>query len=162
MEISLRQFELSDVGDFLQWAGDDEVTKYLRWNTFTSEEEATEFLKGVMASHPWYRAICVGAHIVGSVSVSPGSGIDARRGEIAYAIKAQFWGMGIATQAVEMAVKQASAELRFLDRIEGFVFVENTASQRVLDKAGFHKEGILNKFFFVKGESKDIVVYSVI
>ena len=42
------------------------------------------------------------------------------------------------------------------------MFVENEASQRVLEKAGFQREGVLKKFFFVKGESMDIVIFSVV
>ncbi|CAN1167997.1 Uncharacterized N-acetyltransferase YoaA [Linum perenne] len=49
-----------------------------------------------------------------------------------------------------------------LDRVEGLVFLENKASQKVLEKAGFEKEGILKKYFFVKGQSIDIVVYRVV
>lgn len=49
-----------------------------------------------------------------------------------------------------------------MDRVEGLVFEENKASQRVLEKAGFVREGVLRKYFFVKGKSRDIVVYSIV
>ena len=38
--ISLRPLKLTDVDDFMLWAGDDQVTRFLRLRTFTSKEEA--------------------------------------------------------------------------------------------------------------------------
>jgi RimJ/RimL family protein N-acetyltransferase len=36
----------------------------------------------------------------------------------------------------------------------------NKASQRVLEKVGFLREGVLRKYTFVKGTVKDLVVFS--
>lgn len=162
VEITLRPFKVSDVDDFMGWAGDENVTKYCRWNTFASRDDAAAFLKEVIKSHPWYRAICVKDRPVGSIYVMPGFGKDERRGEIGYAISAKYWGKGVATEAVKIAVACAFEELRHLDRIEGLVFSENKASQRVLEKAGFIREGLLRKYFFVKGKSVDIVLFSIL
>ena len=160
--MTLRPFKVSDADDFLAWAGDDAVTRYCRWSTYADRDAAAEFLRRVIESHPWYRAICVAGEPVGSIYVMPGSGKDERRGEIGYAMKAEQWGKGIATEAVKLAVSSAWAELKGLERVEGLVFEENKASQRVLEKAGFEREGVLRKYFFVKGRSRDIVVYSVV
>ncbi|CAN0920517.1 Uncharacterized N-acetyltransferase YoaA, partial [Linum grandiflorum] len=163
--ITLRPFKLSDADDFLSWAGNDNVTRYCRWNSFTSKEQAVGFLKSVIKSHPWYRAICVDGdddRPVGSIFVMPGeAGKDERKGEVGYALAESYWGKGIATVAVKKATSIAMKELD-LDRVEGLVFVENKGSQKVLEKAGFRREGILSKYFFVKGKSIDIVVYSVV
>ncbi|KAK9083808.1 hypothetical protein Scep_030279 [Stephania cephalantha] len=162
-KISLRPIELSDVDDFIEWAGDDKVTKYCRWNTFTSKDEALIFLRDVVASHPWYRAIIFDNEVVGSIHVTPtGSGKDERRGELAYHLKAKYWGMGIATAAVKAVVFCVFKELPWLERMEGLVFVENKGSQRVLEKAGLLREGVLRKYFFIRGKSVDIVVYSIL
>lgn len=162
IEITLRPFKISDVDDFMGWAGDENVTRYCRWNTFTSRDDALDFLKEVIKSHPWYRAICVKDRPIGSIYVMPGIGKDERKGEIGYAISAKYWGQGVATEAVKMAVACAFKELKCLDRIEGLVFAENKASQKVLEKAMFIKEGLLRKYFFVKGKSVDIVVFSIV
>ncbi|CAN1167993.1 Uncharacterized N-acetyltransferase YoaA [Linum perenne] len=144
--ITLRPFTLSDADDFFSWAGNNNVTKYCRWNTFTSKDQVLCFLNSVIKSHPWYRAICLGGR---------------PRGELGYALSESYWGKGIATEAVKIATDVAMQELE-LDRVEGLVFLENKASQKVLEKAGFEKEGILKKYFFVKGQSIDIVVYRVV
>ncbi|KAK9293121.1 hypothetical protein L1049_021107 [Liquidambar formosana] len=162
IDITLRSFELSDVDYFMAWAGDAKVTQYCRWDTYTSRNDALDFLKEVIVSHPWYRAICVDDRPIGSIYVMPGMGKDQRRGEIGYALSAKYWGKGIATEAVKMAMACVFKELKFLERVEGLVYAENKPSQRVLEKAGFVREGVLRKYFFVKGESRDIVVYSVV
>nr|GEV68896.1 putative reverse transcriptase domain-containing protein [Tanacetum cinerariifolium] len=45
-------------------------------------------------------------------------------------------------------------------RLEAFANVENTASQRVLEKAGFKKEWLLRKNSFTKGSLVDEFIYS--
>uniref|UniRef100_A0A7N0UI82 N-acetyltransferase domain-containing protein n=1 Tax=Kalanchoe fedtschenkoi TaxID=63787 RepID=A0A7N0UI82_KALFE len=163
MSITLRPFELRDVDDFMVWAGDEKVTKYCRWDTFTSREDAVEFLRQIITSNAWYRAICLHGRSVGSIYVAPqGTGKDARRAELGYALSADHWGKGVATEAVKMVVSNVFQEVKGLDRVEGLVYADNKASQRVLEKAGFHKEGVLRKYFYVKGQSRDIVVYSVV
>lgn len=161
-EIHLRPFRITDVDDFLAWAGDDEVTKYNTWNSFTSRDEVMNFLKEVIKCHPWYRAICIKDRPIGSIYVQPGIDKNERRGEIGYAMNKKYWGMGIATEAVNMVVSCVFKELTYLDRVEGLVFSENIASQRVLEKAGFVKEGILKNYYYVKGKSRDIVMYSMV
>lgn len=70
----------------------------------------------------------------------PGSRKDERRGEIGYALSAKYWGKGIASEAAKLAISSVSKELHYLDRIEGLVFIENKASQKVLEKAGFARD----------------------
>lgn len=122
--ISLKPFKLSDVDDFIGWAGDDEVARYCRWNTYTNRDDAVEFLREMIESHPWYRAICADDRPIGSIFVMPGTGKDKRRGEIGYSLSAKYWGRGIATEVVKLAMSCVFKELKCLDRVEGLVFAE--------------------------------------
>ena len=49
--ISQHLFKLTDVNDFLKWASDDRVTRYL-WDTITSREEALTYFEKVAIPHP--------------------------------------------------------------------------------------------------------------
>ncbi|RYR59492.1 hypothetical protein Ahy_A05g025384 [Arachis hypogaea] len=140
-KISLRPFKLSDVDDFLLWAGDDQVTQNLRWKTCGSREEALAFIRDVCIPHPWRRSICLDDRSIGFVSVYPWSGDDRCKADIGYAVAADYWGQGIATKAVKMAVPQVFNDLSHLVRLQAFTSPENKASQRVVEKAGFLKEG---------------------
>ncbi|KAL7124330.1 hypothetical protein ABFS83_14G041300 [Erythranthe nasuta] len=76
-----------------------------------------------------------------------------------YAVAVGNWGKGIATVAVKMAVPQVFDEFPQLRRVQAFVNVENTASQRVLEKSGFTKDGFMRNYFYLKGEIQDVFVF---
>ncbi|XLT00954.1 hypothetical protein HN51_050305 [Arachis hypogaea] len=101
-----------------------------------------------------------GDRSIGFVSVYPWSGDDRCKADIGYAVAADYWGQGIATKAVKMAVPQVFNDLSYLVRLQAFTSPENKASQRALEKAGFLKEGLLRKYTYFKGNIKDSVVFS--
>lgn len=153
--VSLRPFRISDADDFLSFAGDDQVTRFLRWNTLASREEALATIRDVCMPHPWRRAVCVGV-----VSIWPGSGDDRCRADIGYAVAREWWGKGVATRAVRMTLSQVFGDLPDVLRIQAFVGADNKASQRVLEKAGFTRDGLLRKYTYLKGTLQDLYLYS--
>ncbi|KAK4414525.1 putative N-acetyltransferase YoaA [Sesamum alatum] len=160
--ITLRPFKLSDADDMLEWAGDDRVMRSLRWKTLTSKDEAVAFIEQACIPHPWRRSICIDDRSIGFVSVFPGSGDDRCRADLGYAIGVEYWGQGITTRAVKMATAQVFKDIPDIVRLQAFVSVENMASQRVLERAGFVKEGLLRKYSYLKGNIQDLVVFSML
>ena len=49
-----------------------------------------------------------------------------------------------------------------MERLEAIVDAENVGFQRVLDKAGFQREGVLRKYMILKGKTRDMVMFSLI
>jgi len=47
-------------------------------------------------------------------------------------------------------------------RIQATTDVRNAASQKVLEKVGFKKEGTIRKCFFMRGEWRDAYLYSIL
>ncbi|KAK2998740.1 hypothetical protein RJ639_010613 [Escallonia herrerae] len=160
--ITLRPFRLTDAPDMMLWAGDDQVTRTLRWKTLTSIEEALTFIEEVCIPHPWRRSICIDDRSIGFVSIFQGSGEDRRKADIGYAIAAKYWGQGITTKVVKIAVSNVFIDLPDVVRLQAFVYVDNLASQRVLEKIGFMKEGLLRKYAYIKGNIRDLLVYSIL
>ncbi|GFY90638.1 acyl-CoA N-acyltransferases (NAT) superfamily protein [Actinidia rufa] len=158
--ITLRPFRTTDVDDFISWVGDDRVTRWIRWSTITSKEEVLTFIKEVCIPHPWRRSICVDDRSIGFISIFPGSGDDRCKADIGYGLAVKYWGQGITTRAVKMALSQVFKDFPGIIRLQAFADVENKASQRVLEKAGFLKEGHLRKYTYIKGDLKDLFVYS--
>ncbi|KAL0397614.1 UNVERIFIED_CONTAM: putative N-acetyltransferase YoaA [Sesamum calycinum] len=158
--ITLRPFKLSDADDMLVWAGDNRVTRSLRWKTLTSKDEALAFIEQACIPHPWRRSICIDDRSIGFVSVFPGSGDDRCRADLGYAIGVEYWGQGITTRAVKMATTQVFNDFPEIVRLQAFASVENKASQRVLERAGFVKEGLLRKYSYLKGSIQDLLVFS--
>jgi RimJ/RimL family protein N-acetyltransferase len=161
-EITLRPLDLSDIDHFMVWAADDKVSRFCSWETYTSKEAGIDMIKNKIIPHPWFRAICLDNRPIGYISVTPKSGIDECRGEIGYALGFKYWGRGIATQAVKMVANTIFSEFPHLERLEGLVDVENVGSQRVLQKAGFQREGVLRKYFCLKGKTRDMVMFSLL
>jgi RimJ/RimL family protein N-acetyltransferase len=88
-------------------------------------------------------------------------GVDdvARRAELGYWIAPDNQGRGLATETVRLGVRYAFDE-RGLNKVTARVFDWNTASQRVLEKLGFEREGHLRDHYYVDGEFVDAYLYS--
>ncbi|CAN8268738.1 unnamed protein product [Cochlearia groenlandica] len=147
-KIFLRPFNISDAEDVFKWASDDDVTRYASWNSFKIVEESQRFILRMAIPYPWRRSISLlhDDRSIGYVSVVPHPGdgrcpVDRLRANLGYIVAKEFWGHGIATAAVRIAVEQAFGVFPALVRIEAMVIVENKASHKVLEKVGFVKEG---------------------
>jgi RimJ/RimL family protein N-acetyltransferase len=81
--------------------------------------------------------------------------------EIGYVLIPSERGKGYGTEAVKIM-----ADYLFLSkdivRVQAHADVRNVASQKVLEKAGFRKEGIIRKFKFIRGEWRDGYLYSIL
>jgi RimJ/RimL family protein N-acetyltransferase len=81
--------------------------------------------------------------------------------EIGYALIPSERGKGYCTEATQLMV-----DYLFLSKetpcIQAFTLVKNVASQRVLEKVGFRKEGITRKRSYVRGEWEDLVIFSIL
>ncbi|MHA6480942.1 GNAT family N-acetyltransferase [Paenibacillus sp. strain BS8-2] len=80
---------------------------------------------------------------------------------IGYSLDKGHNGMGYMTEAVEQVVQYAFNELKF-HRIVGEASPRNPGSIRVLEKAGFHKEGISRSNLKIKGVWEDHQVLAII
>jgi RimJ/RimL family protein N-acetyltransferase len=120
-------------------------------------------LEEVAIPHPWRQSICTADdRTIGYVSVKPESGNDRHRAHISYAVGFQYWGQGIATIAIKMAIGAVFKQFPDLVRIEALVELDNGGSQRVLEKVGFKREGLLRKYGFNKGQIRDMFMFSVL
>ncbi|KAG2317388.1 hypothetical protein Bca4012_068282 [Brassica carinata] len=70
-KIFLQPFNLSAAEDVLKWAGDDDVTCYLCWDSVKTIEEAIPH-----GPHPWRRSISLldDGRSIGCVSIRPDPG----------------------------------------------------------------------------------------
>lgn len=161
-EITLRPLDLSDIDDFMVWATDDKVTRFCTWEPYTSKEDAIHFINNKVLPHPWFRAICLNGRPIGAISVTKNSGNDECRGELGYVLGFKYWGKGIATKAVKLVANTIFSEWPQLERLEAIVYAENVGSQKVLEKVGFQREGVLRKFMILKGKTRDIVMFSLL
>lgn len=159
--VVLKTFNSDNIDDFMEWATDDEVTKYMMWNSYSSRSEAEGFFANVVENHPWFKAIWLGGKVIGSITLDKGKGIHSCKAELGYVIARKYWGNGLATQAVNLAIQTGFKDLD-VKRIEAYVDPANISSQRILEKNGFDKEGLLKNFVVQKGVVKDRLIYSFV
>ncbi|KAK3040567.1 hypothetical protein RJ639_029013 [Escallonia herrerae] len=143
-DITLRQYDLSDIDDVMVWATDEKVREACAaTEKTTTKERVTAYITDVVVPHPWCRAICLKGRPIGQISVMPKTGNDSCRAELGYLIASKYWGKGIVTRAVKLVASTIFIEWPHLARLEAQVHVNNLASERVLEKVGFQREGVL-------------------
>ena len=81
--------------------------------------------------------------------------------EIGYALVPGERGEGYCSEAAQIMVDYLFLSKEIV-RIQAHTDVRNVASQRVLEKTGFKKEGIVRKSNFIKGEWRDRYLFSIL
>lgn len=97
--------------------------------------------------------------LLGGISRFAMLGLDGHRDELVYWVGQPYWGRGIASEVLRVYSDLLLSETR-LQRLEAYVFEKNEGSMRVLEKAGFEKEGFLKKYYVKNGVFKNVYVYA--
>lgn len=127
-----------------------------------SLQDAETFLSRVIDAIPrTIFAIATETQAIGSIGLMPGKDVHRFTAEIGYWLAEPFWGNGIMTQAVKSLTAYALLELK-LHRIFAEPYTTNPASARVLEKAGFIREGLLRSNVFKDGKILDQFLYSCV
>ena len=156
LPLFLRKLTPSDIDDFMKWATDEEVTRWMLWNRYETRQQAELFFSNVVEKHPWFRGIVLGDEVIGSISLEKGE--RQHKAELGYVMAKKHWGNGYATCAIEQALAIAFEELS-ITRIQVTVDPMNIGSQRALEKNGFVREGLLRNFILHHGVSRDCYMY---
>ena len=99
--------------------------------------------------------------LVGVISMTPGRDVNRGSAEVGYFIGEQYWNKGYATEALKMLPTIARHNFGFI-RLYATVFDYNRPSMRVLEKAGFTKEGILKSSAIKNGKVIDEHLYALV
>lgn len=86
---------------------------------------------------------------------------SAERCVIGYNLLPTFWNKGYATEITTALVKYAFYDLH-VERVEALAMELNTASCKVLQKAGMQKEGILRHFAKIEDTFYDVAYFGLI
>lgn len=164
MKIEIRAWRPSDAPDLATSIGNPAVLRNLRDGIpypYT-EGDAQAFIKEMTEADPnqvFAFAITVDDRAVGSIGIYRQGNIHSRTAELGYYLAEPFWGQGLATQAVRLACDYVFNHTDIL-RIFAEPFAYNTASCRVLEKAGFQLEGTLHSNAVKDGRVLDMKMYA--
>ncbi|MCA1627226.1 MAG: GNAT family N-acetyltransferase [Acidobacteria bacterium] len=106
-------------------------------------------------------AIDVAGEAVGGIGFTVQYDVARRSAEIGYWLGEEFWGRGIATEAL-IAVTDYAFSNYDVCRLYAHVFDWNRASARVLEKAGYEFEGRMKNSVTKDGQTIDQLMYAVI
>lgn len=164
-DVLLRDFRHGDAAAALRVVGDDAVT---RWLSFDSRDHV-----GVQAmldaaieraqQEPrteFYLAVAIPAmdDLIGFARLAY-AGVKA--GKLGYAIRADQWGHGYATDAARTLIDFGFGQLG-LHRISAAIGPDNTASIKLVERLGMSPEGRIRDHVFTNGAWRDSVLYSVL
>ena len=98
---------------------------------------------------------------MGGIGFSPGADVERYAAEIGYWLAEPFWGRGIAAEALRLVSQYAFDTCNML-RLFALPFADNTRSIRVLEKAGYTREGILRAGSVKNGVVRDQALYALV
>jgi ribosomal-protein-alanine N-acetyltransferase len=162
----LRKIVKDDANHVLKYLSDKEVMKYYGLEPFKTIHEALEEIS-------WYESILNkktgirwGMTLKGEGKVIGSCGFLNRipqhyRTEVGYGLSRNYWGYGIASEALEAVIRYGFKYFKF-QRIEALIEPLNIPSQKLVEKQGFIKEGLLRNYEFTCGKFDNLYMYSLL
>jgi [ribosomal protein S5]-alanine N-acetyltransferase len=153
----LRPLAVDDAPHFTTlFAGDWEAVKQTGRMPYPPTEVAMRrWIAGHIGAHS--HAFLLIRKADGAVLGSGGFGGTARAAELGYGLGRAYWGRGYATEAVGAMLDHA--RLLGLRRLEAYSFLDNQASARVLEKAGFAHLGVVTRHYPARGGRREVRHY---
>jgi [ribosomal protein S5]-alanine N-acetyltransferase len=163
----LRRMRLDDAEAMFAYASDPEVTRYVLWDTHRSIEDSKAFLRSATEGYErgdfggWGVVLKDSGAFVGTCGVDVNYAPEHTRAELGYVLSRDHWGRGLMTEAVRAVIRFSFRRME-LNRIQARCIAENTASARVMEKAGMTYEGTLRESEFIKGAYRNMKLYSIL
>lgn len=161
-DLILRAWTEDDVAVLVRACNDPEITHWIPVipSPYT-EDDALRFVRGEFPGAPEHSfAIAVERSVVGAI----GMGLNSQgyRGTIGYWVAAWARGEGYCTIALRALARWAFDELE-LRRLDLITDPDNIGSQRVAEKVGFVREGVMrNHLLHSDGRLRDSVMFSLL
>lgn len=162
----LRSIENSDANSIFKYLSDEEVVQYYGLEPFQSINDALEEISWYQSIFSKKTGIRWGITNKGENEIIGSCGFFNRvhqhyRTEIGYELSKQYWGQGIATEALAAILRYGFAHLK-VQRIEALIEPPNIPSQKLVEKQGFMREGLLRNYEFTGGKFDDLYMYALL
>src|SRR6266511_2375891 len=156
--LALRPFHHGDAGAIVAACQDPEIPRWTAVPSPYGDQDARDYLSRAeldrRRGHELGLAVVDAASgaLLGAVGLRPDP--EHRKGELGYWIAAGARRRGVGARAVRLLALWALRDLG-LERLEILVNPANLASQRLAERAGFTREGLLRSYRVRKGERED-------
>lgn len=164
----LRKIKLADYKEaYSNWCNNDNVSKYVVWNTHKNEEETKELFEIWVEDYKnldtfrWIVELKETKELIGTIDVVNKKNIKYDSCEIGYCYGEKYWNRGYATEALKRVIKflfeEVDAYIVFAEHLSN-----NPASGKVMEKSGMKFDGKLRQRFLDKdGIRNDLLCYSI-
>lgn len=164
--LMLRQVTTTDAADMFDYLSDEDVVKPMGLDPFQTVKDVWDEIEWYTSIYEEGTGIRWGITLKDSGKVIGSCGFLNRipkhyRAEVGYELSKDHWGQGIASEALEAVVKYGYHHLQ-LERIEALIEPENVPSQKLVERQGFLREGLLRHYEFARGKFDDLYMYSII
>ena len=162
----LREITHDDAEGIFACFSNDDVIRFYGQEKVENIKQAEQFVEFFSKSYTEKKGVRWGIERKGNQGIIGTIGFNAlsmkhKRGEIGYEIHPEQWRKGYTLEAVSSVLQYGFGELG-LTRIGAVVFIDNEASNKLLSKVGFQKEGILRDYVYQNGKAHDTYVYSIL
>lgn len=160
--VSLRPVAATDLPHLLEVNGDEQVTRYLPYAAWRSQDDGRAWLGRMAAlgalgtAQQLVLARRTDGRVIGTLLLFRYDEVCGRL-ELGYVLGRRHWGQGLMREAVDAACSHVFGS--GLRRIEAEVDPANVASCRLLERAGFTLEGTLRQRWVAKGSAHDTNMY---
>ncbi|KKB41419.1 GNAT family N-acetyltransferase [Bacillus thermotolerans] len=162
----LRKVTKEDANSLLNYLSDEEVVKYYGVEPFKSLGDALDEISWYQSIQDNKTGIRWGITLKEQGTVIGSCGFhnivsQHFRTEIGFELSKEQWGKGIAAEAVEAIIGYGFEHMNF-QRIEALIEPPNLSSQKLVEKLGFIREGLLRNYEFTCGKFDDLYMYSLL
>jgi len=163
-DILLRDLEFTDAHALARHADNPRIAAHLRdlFPSPYSEDDALAFIAKIRGeSIPSAFTIEVDGEACGVVGYVAGQDVYRHSAEVGYWLSEEYWGRWIMTRVIT-AFSAWMFETHEFRRLFAGVFSSNSASARVLEKAGYVREGVMRDHVTKDGEVMDEWHYALV
>lgn len=166
MTCKIRKWRLSDAADLALAISNKKILDNLRDGLpypYT-EQDGVDYISAMLSAdkdETFAFAVTVDGKVAGSIGVFRQENIHRQTGELGYYIAEEYWGKGMMSEAVKQICEYVFSNSDII-RIYAEPFAYNTASCRVLEKAGFQYEGTLRDNAVKNGNVVDMKMFSLL
>ena len=162
MEITIRKFEKTDIPKKVEWINNPENNQFLHYDIPICVEKTEKWFDSHLGENTRYDAIIeADGFSVGTIGLLE---IDRKNSKAEYYIamgETAYKGKGVAKEASRLIIEYGFEKLG-LNRIYLFTEVENVAAQKLFEKVGFVKEGVIRHDIVSHGKYVDRIVFGLL
>jgi RimJ/RimL family protein N-acetyltransferase len=164
--VSLREWKIDDAPLLAEAINNKKVLDNLRDGIQYpyTEKDAEEFIGAMLSADKtttYAFAITYDGKVVGGIGAFRKDNVHRLTAEIGYYVAEPYWGKGIMSEAIRQ-ICAFIFENTDIVRVFAEPYASNTASCRVLEKAGFQFEGVLRQNAIKNGQIMDMKIYSIL